>query len=155
MGQAHGLCFSVPDGVRRPPSLNNIMRELDADLGCAQPANGCLTAWAQQGVLLLNAALTVRAHTPNSHSKCGWERLTDRAICALNDRQAPCVFLLWGAFAQRKGKVLDTCRHTVIESARTLSPLSAHMGFFGSHPFSRTNIALASCGLSPIDWCIK
>ncbi len=150
-GQAHGLCFSVRPGVKMPPSLVNIFKELHRDLGCKMPDNGCLTPWAEQGVLLLNAVLTVRAHTPNSHKDKGWETFTDAVIRKVNDKHDPVVFVLWGGYAQKKAKLIDTSRHTVIQSAHP-SPLSARNGFFGSKPFSAINKALSAAGKAPIDW---
>ena len=150
-GQAHGLCFSVRDGVRQPPSLANIFRELHDDLGIDVPRSGCLEAWARQGVLLLNATLTVRAHEAASHQGHGWERFTDRVIAAVNDRPERVVFILWGASARKKRALVDQSRHVVIESAHP-SPLSARNGFFGSKPFSRANAALVEAGRDPVDW---
>ncbi len=149
-GQAHGLAFSVRPGVRPPPSLMNIFRELHHDLGCRIPDNGYLVPWAEQGVMLLNAVLTVRAHEPNSHKGKGWETFTDAAIRALNDRERPVVFLLWGAYAQKKQQLIDADRHPVLTAAHP-SPLSAKK-FFGSKPFSRANTALEELGEEPIDW---
>lgn len=149
--QAHGLCFSVRDGVARPPSLVNIHRELHDDLGHAPPPHGNLEAWARQGVLLLNATLTVRAGHAGSHQGKGWERFTDQVIRAVNAKRDPVVFILWGGYARRKRPLIDTTRHTVIESAHP-SPLSAHNGFFGSRPFSRANAAITATGLESIDW---
>jgi uracil-DNA glycosylase len=151
--QAHGLCFSVRRGVQVPPSLQNIHKELHADLGIAPPGHGNLEAWARQGVLLLNATLTVRAGQAASHQGKGWERFTDRVLAAVNDKPHPVVFLLWGASARRKKSLIDLSRHTVIESAHP-SPLSAHNGFFGSRPFSAANAALATAGLPEIDWSL-
>jgi uracil-DNA glycosylase len=150
-GQAHGLCFSVRRGVSIPPSLANIHKELTADLGIAPPAHGNLEAWARQGVLMLNATLTVRAGQAASHQGKGWETFTDEVLRAVNDKPHPVVFILWGASARRKRALVDLSRHTVLESAHP-SPLSAHNGFFGSRPFSRTNAALDAAGLAPIDW---
>ena len=150
-GQAHGLCFSVGAEVRMPPSLVNIFKELKTDLGIPIPENGSLTRWAKQGVLLINATLTVRAATPGSHQGKGWEEFTDAAIGALNQEKENLVFILWGAYAQRKGEIIDRSRHLVIESAHP-SPFAAHRGFFGSKPFSRTNDYLLSKGKNPIDW---
>jgi uracil-DNA glycosylase len=150
-GQAHGLCFSVPRGTATPPSLVNIFKELHSDLGYPRPTHGNLEAWAQQGVLLLNAVLTVRAHKANSHQGKGWEQFTDQLIRAVNDKPETVVFILWGAYARKKKTLIDTTRHVVIESAHP-SPLSAHNGFFGSKPFSRTNAALVAAGRAPIDW---
>lgn len=150
-GQAHGLSFSVLPGVRPPPSLANIFKELQADLGCKPSKEGYLLKWAEQGVLLLNAVLTVRAHAPGSHSGKGWETFTDAIIQALNAREKPVVFVLWGKYARDKKALIDDSRHTVIESAHP-SPMSAHNGFFGSKPFSKINSALQKNGLPPIDW---
>jgi uracil-DNA glycosylase len=152
-GQAHGLCFSVRRGVSRPPSLENIFTELEADLGIPRPDHGCLEHWAAQGVLLLNATLTVRARQAASHQGKGWERFTDAVIEAVNAKPERVVFILWGASARRKRALIDTSRHVVIESAHP-SPLSAHNGFFGSRPFSRANAALVEAGRAPIDWRI-
>jgi uracil-DNA glycosylase len=151
-GQAHGLCFSVRPGVRPPPSLVNMFKELHQELGCKVPNNGCLTPWAEQGVLLLNAVLTVRAHEPNSHKDKGWETFTDAVIRAVADKPETVVFLLWGAYAQKKEKMIDTGRHVVLKAAHP-SPLSAKK-FFGSKPFSKANTALEGAGLKPIDWQI-
>lgn len=151
--QAHGLCFSVRPGVPKPPSLENIHRELTDDLGCPAPAHGSLEGWARQGVLLLNATLTVRARRAASHQKKGWETFTDQVIRVVNDKQDRVVFLLWGASARRKKELIDRTRHTVIESPHP-SPLSAHRGFFGSRPFSRANAALTESGRAPVDWCV-
>lgn len=150
--QAHGLCFSVRRGVAPPPSLVNIFKELQSDVGCVPPDHGNLEGWARQGVLLLNAVLTVRAHQAGSHAKKGWERFTDEVISSLAARPQRVVFLLWGAYARKKKSLIDTSRHVVIESAHP-SPLSAHNGFFGSRPFSRANAALVEAGAEPIDWC--
>jgi uracil-DNA glycosylase len=149
-GQAHGLCFSVRDNVALPPSLVNIYKELSADLGIPTPQHGNLEAWARQGVLLLNTTLTVRAGAAASHQGKGWETFTNEVIRAVNAKPHPVVFILWGSHARRKRELLDS-RHIVIESAHP-SPLSAHNGFFGSRPFSRTNEALQRAGLKPIDW---
>jgi uracil-DNA glycosylase len=149
-GQAHGLCFSVKPGVKRPPSLVNIFKELHNDLGCKIPNNGYLVPWAEQGVMLLNAVLTVRAHQANSHKDRGWETFTDAVIRALNDRPQPLVFLLWGAYAQKKNKLIDTNRHRIVTAAHP-SPLSAKK-FFGSKPFSAVNKALEELGETAIDW---
>ena len=148
--QAHWLCFSVQDGVAVPPSLANIFNELRDDVGVPVPAHGNLGAWASRGVLLLNATLTVRAGQAASHQGKGWETFTDQVIRVVNDKPFV-VFVLWGAYARKKKSLIDTTRHTVIESAHP-SPLSAHNGFFGSKPFSRTNTALRAAGLSDIDW---
>jgi len=150
-GQAHGLCFSVRPDVPPPPSLQNIFKELESDLGIPPPDHGCLDAWARQGVLLLNATLTVRAHKAASHQGKGWETFTDAVIRAVNDKPERVVFILWGASARRKKALVDTSRHVIIESPHP-SPLSAHSGFFGSHPFSRTNEALVAAGREPVDW---
>ncbi|MGH9246706.1 MAG: uracil-DNA glycosylase [Acidimicrobiales bacterium] len=152
-GQAHGLCFSVRLGVPCPPSLQNIFIELEADLGIKAPAHGCLDHWARQGVLLLNATLTVRARQAASHQGKGWETFTDEVIRAVNTKPERVVFIFWGASARRKRGLVDTSRHVIIESAHP-SPLSAHNGFFGSRPFSRTNEALVAAGRAPIDWRI-
>jgi uracil-DNA glycosylase len=151
--QAHGLCFSVQAGVANPPSLSNIFKELQSDLGYKIPNNGNLTPWAKQGVLLLNTALTVRAHQANSHKDRGWETFTDAVIRAVNAKTDPVVFVLWGANARKKIKLIDQNRHTVIESAHP-SPLSSYRGFFGSRPFSRINAALHTAGKPEIDWQI-
>jgi uracil-DNA glycosylase len=151
-GQAQGLCFSVPPGVRPPPSLVNIFKELQRDQGCKVPNNGCLIPWAKQGVLLLNSVLTVRAHEPNSHKGQGWEKFTDAIIRAVTEKTHRVVFLLWGAYAQKKAEMIDAGRHVVIKSAHP-SPLSAKK-FFGSKPFSAANRALEDAGLTPIDWQI-
>ncbi len=151
--QAHGLCFSVRPGIAPPPSLVNIFKELKTDVGCRIPNNGCLTSWAEQGVLLLNAVLTVRAHQPNSHKGRGWETFTDAAIAALSGRETPVVFVLWGAYAQKKAPLIDTARHIVIQSAHP-SPLSARNGFFGSRPFSRIDEILRANGRPETDWQI-
>jgi uracil-DNA glycosylase len=150
-GQAHGLCFSVKPPTAPPPSLVNMYKELATDVGFVAPKHGCLTSWARQGVLLLNTTLTVRAHEAASHQKKGWETFTDEVIRAVSAKPEPVVFILWGASARKKRALIDVMRHTVIESAHP-SPLSAHNGFFGSKPFSKTNEALAANGLSPIDW---
>jgi uracil-DNA glycosylase len=151
--QAHGLCFSVRRGVPAPPSLVNILKELRDDLGCAMPGHGCLEAWARNGVLLLNAVLTVRARAAASHAGKGWETFTDEVIRTVSAKEHRVVFILWGSYARKKKALIDTSRHTVIESAHP-SPLSAHNGFFGSRPFSRANAALAEAGLPPIEWCL-
>jgi uracil-DNA glycosylase len=150
-GQAHGLCFSVQPPTPPPPSLNNIFVELEADLGVSRPAHGDLTAWARQGVLLLNTCLTVRAGQAGSHHGKGWETFTDAVLRVVNGKPHPVVFVLWGAQARKKRSLVDTTRHVVIESAHP-SPLSAHNGFLGSRPFSRINAALIEHGLDPIDW---
>jgi uracil-DNA glycosylase len=149
--QAHGLCFSVPHGIRPPPSLINIYKELNTDVGMSIPKHGNLESWAEQGVLLLNAVLTVEKDKAASHQKRGWEQFTDAAIRHLNERHKDLVFILWGSYAQQKGSIIDRSRHCVIESPHP-SPLSAHRGFFGSKPFSKTNAYLVSKGKSPIVW---
>jgi uracil-DNA glycosylase len=152
-GQAHGLSFSVRKGVRIPPSLQNIYKELQADLGCPIPTHGNLSHWAEQGVLLLNAVLTVRAATANSHQGKGWEQFTDAVIKAVNEKQTRVVFILWGAYARKKAALIDTRRHVILASVHP-SPFSADNGFFGSRPFSRANAALREAGLGEIEWCI-
>lgn len=152
-GQAHGLAFSVRPGVRPPPSLANIFKELRAEMGCPIPRNGSLVSWAEQGVLLLNAVLTVRRREPNSHKGRGWERFTDAVLRVVAAREEPTVFVLWGAYAQKKAELIDAGRHTVLRSAHP-SPYSADRGFFGSRPFSAVNTALAKAGREPIDWCL-
>ena len=153
VGQAHGLCFSVKKGVDIPPSLVNIYKELHDDLGCTIPNHGCLTKWAEQGVLMLNTVLTVRAHQANSHRGIGWEEFTDAAIMALNSQDRPIVFILWGGPAQRKASMLHNPNHLILKAPHP-SPLSAYRGFFGSKPFSQTNAFLEAHGLEPIDWQI-
>lgn len=153
-GQAHGLAFSVQRGVPVPPSLVNIYKELRADLGIEPPRHGHLADWARQGVLMLNAVLTVRDGEPNSHKGRGWEKLTDAIIRAVSARQTPAVFILWGAPAQKKAALVDEGRHAVLRSAHP-SPLSARNGFFGSRPFSSANAALEQRGQAPIDWRIS
>jgi uracil-DNA glycosylase len=150
-GQAHGLCFSVKPGIPLPGSLRNMYRELKDDLGIPPAKTGYLVKWAQQGMLMLNAVLTVRAGQPNSHKGKGWEQFTDAAIRAVGEREEPAVFVLWGAYAQKKIKLIDTDRHVIIQSAHP-SPLSASNGFFGSRPFSQINAALQKHGHPPIDW---
>ncbi|GIO85384.1 uracil-DNA glycosylase [Paenibacillus faecis] len=152
-GQAHGLSFSVMPGVRIPPSLQNIYKELESDLGISAPNHGYLLHWAEQGVLMLNAVLTVREGQPNSHKGLGWERFTDAIMMKLNERLEPLVFILWGSYAQQKGAFIDRRRHKVIRSPHP-SPLSAHRGFLGSRPFSQTNDFLREQGLGPIDWAL-
>jgi uracil-DNA glycosylase len=152
--QAHGLCFSVKPEVEIPPSLVNIYKELKDDCGCYIPDHGCLTKWADQGVLLLNTVLTVRAHQANSHRGIGWEEFTDAAIRILNEQDRPMVFLLWGRPAQMKKKMLNNPKHLVLEAPHP-SPLSAYRGFFGCRHFSRTNKFLKEQGLTPIDWQIE
>ncbi len=149
--QAHGLCFSVNDGIPFPPSLQNIFKEIESDLGIPVPASGNLTRWAQQGVLLLNATLTVRAHQAASHQGKGWETFTDAVIHKLAEEREHLVFILWGSYAQRKGEFIDSRRHLVLKSPHP-SPLSAHRGFFGNHHFSQANRYLASHGITPIQW---
>lgn len=150
-GQAHGLAFSVPEGVPPPPSLVNVFKELSDDLGVPPARTGDLTPWARQGVLLLNATLTVRAHQAASHQGKGWEPFTDAIVRVLNDRREHLVFILWGRHAREKGRIIDRGRHLVLTSAHP-SPLSARSGFFGSRPFSATNRYLAEKGVEPIDW---
>jgi uracil-DNA glycosylase len=150
-GQAHGLAFSVRPGVKPPPSLVNMFKELESDLGVPRPKTGNLEPWAKQGVLLLNTVLTVRAHQPASHKGKGWETFTDAALRAVNDKPDPVVFVLWGGHAQKKAPLIDATRHTVIASAHP-SPLSARSGFFGSKPYSKINAALEAAGKPPIDW---
>lgn len=150
-GQANGLCFSVHEGIRMPPSLMNIFKEIEKDLGKPFPGNGDLERWAKQGVLLLNATLTVRASSPGSHQKKGWETFTDAVIQKISEEKENVVFILWGAYAQKKGEVIDRTRHHVISSPHP-SPFSADRGFFGSKPFSKTNAYLKSKGLTEIDW---
>ena len=151
-GQAHGLCFSVREGVSPPPSLLNIFREISDDLGVPdQFPHGCLTRWAEQGVLLLNSVLTVERYRAGSHQGKGWESFTDRIIEVLSLRPQPCVFLLWGSHAQKKGSMIDQYRHLVLQSSHP-SPLSAHRGFFGCRHFSRSNEFLSAHGMTPIDW---
>ena len=149
-GQGHGLSFSVKDGIKHPPSLRNIFKELNEDLGVQTPESGSLSHWARQGVLLLNTVLTVREAEAHSHKKQGWEKLTDNVIRSLNNHPNKLVFILWGAPAQKMGKLIDS-RHCLIESPHP-SPLSAHRGFFGSKPFSRANKSLGDSGLAPIQW---
>lgn len=150
-GQAHGLCFSVNDGVPFPPSLQNIFKEIQSDLGTPIPATGSLIRWADQGVLLLNATLTVRAHQAGSHQRRGWEEFTDAAIRVLAEQRENLVFILWGAYAQKKGAFIDRNKHLVLASAHP-SPLSAYNGFFGNKHFSRTNEYLSAHGELPIAW---
>ncbi len=152
--QAHGLCFSVQPGVKPPPSLVNIFKELRDDLGCTIPNHGSLVKWAQQGVLLLNAVLTVRAGQANSHKKKGWEQFTDAVIEAVHAKTEPVIFVLWGSYAQKKTPLIEHQKHSVIQSAHP-SPLSARQGFFGSRPFSRINQLLRDSGMPPIDWQIE
>jgi len=150
-GQAHGLCFSVNDGVPFPPSLQNIFKEIHDDIGTPVPMSGDLTRWANQGVLLLNATLTVRAHQAGSHQNKGWEQFTDAVIHRLAQERENLVFILWGSYAQRKGEFIDRSRHLVLQSPHP-SPLSAHRGFFGNRHFSRTNEYLTAHGIEPILW---
>lgn len=150
-GQAHGLSFSVRPGIKPPPSLVNIYKELQNDLNCTIPEHGYLSHWAKQGVMMLNAVLTVRAGTPNSHKGIGWEQFTDRIIHLLNERERPLVFILWGRHAQEKAAFIDKKRHCIIASPHP-SPFSANRGFFGSRPFSRANAFLRSQGMEEIDW---
>lgn len=153
-GQAHGLCFSVKPDVEIPPSLENIYKELHDDCGCYIPDNGYLTKWADQGVMLLNTVLTVRAHQANSHRGIGWEEFTDAAIRTLNEQDRPIVFMLWGRPAQMKKSMLDNPKHLILEAPHP-SPLSAFRGFFGCRHFSRANKFLKANGLEPIDWQIE
>ncbi len=150
-GQANGLCFSVNDGVPFPPSLKNIFKELHADLGIPVPKSGNLERWASQGVLMLNATLTVQAHRAGSHQKKGWEQFTDAVIKKISDNKDQVVFILWGGYAQKKGQVIDTSKHSVLKSAHP-SPLSAYNGFWDSKPFSKTNAYLEATGQTPIKW---
>ena len=151
VGQAHGLCFSVQEGIKNPPSLDNIFKELKNDIGCDLPKNGTLTKWAKEGVLLMNTSLSVREHQANSHSKCGWAWFTDSVIKLISEQKEHVVFILWGGNARSKKGLIDKSKHFIIESAHP-SPLSAYNGFFGSKPFSKTNEYLTSKGLPPIDW---
>lgn len=150
-GQAHGLCFSVPDSVNFPPSLQNIFKEIKADLNISVPKTGNLERWADQGVLLLNATLTVRAHQAGSHQNKGWEIFTDKVIHLLAENKEHLVFFLWGAYAQQKGKFIDANKHLILSSPHP-SPLSAHRGFFGNHHFSKANQYLVSNGIEPVQW---
>jgi uracil-DNA glycosylase len=150
-GQAHGLCFSVKDGVSFPPSLINIFKEIEQDMGFIRPPSGNLERWARQGVLLLNATLTVRAHQAGSHQRKGWEEFTDAVINTINREKQNIVFFLWGAYAQKKGETIDRNRHLVLESVHP-SPLSASRGFFGNSHFSRCNEYLSDNGITPVDW---
>jgi uracil-DNA glycosylase len=150
-GQAHGLCFSVNDGIPLPPSLQNIYKELSDDLGIKPPASGNLERWAEQGVLLLNATLTVQAHQAASHQNKGWETFTDAVIHQIAKEKEHLVFILWGAYAQKKAAFVDPSRHLILKSAHP-SPLSSHRGFFGSKPFSKTNEYLRQTGQTPIHW---
>lgn len=153
-GQAHGLSFSVKEDVPVPPSLVNIYKELESDIGCKIPSHGNLMQWARQGVLLLNAILTVEKGNPLAHKGLGWEEFTDEVIEYLNRSEIPRVFILWGSYAQKKGKKIDRTKHLVLECVHP-SPLSAHRGFFGSKPFSKANQFLEKHGIAPIDWEIK
>jgi len=150
-GQANGLCFSVNDGIKMPPSLVNIFKEIRDDLGKDFPTTGNLERWADQGVLLLNATLTVRAHSPGSHQNKGWELFTDAVIKTISDEKKGVVFLLWGAYAQRKGEIIDASKHKILSSAHP-SPFAANKGFFGNKHFSKANTYLEQNGLPPIDW---
>ncbi len=150
-GQAHGLCFSVPDGIQKPPSLVNMFKELKEDLGCTEPKSGDLTKWAREGVLLMNTALTVRAHQANSHATCGWSWFTDSVIELLSREKEHLVFLLWGGNARRKAPLIDRRKHLILECAHP-SPLSAYNGFFGCRHFSKTNAYLEQQGIPPVDW---
>ncbi len=151
--QAHGLCFSVLPNVRLPPSLLNIFKEIRQDLGFTMPTHGYLQPWAEQGVLLLNATLTVEQNQAGSHQNRGWEQFTDRAIQLLNEQREGLVFLLWGSYAQKKGQFIDKQKHLVLKAPHP-SPLSAHRGFFGTRHFSKANAYLEQHGLKPIDWCL-
>ncbi len=152
-GQAHGLCFSVPKGVKPPPSLVNIFKELNSDVGIPIPQHGCLQSWTERGVLLLNAVLTVEQQAAGAHAGKGWEQFTDSVIAALNKQREGIVFMLWGSYAQKKGQLIDSDRHCVLKSAHP-SPLSAHRGFSGNRHFSQANQYLQSLGLDPIDWSL-
>lgn len=151
--QAHGLSFSVQPGIPHPPSLRNIFKELENDIGCQKPVDGTLTKWSDQGVLMLNTVLTVRQGQAHSHQKRGWEQFTDEVIRKLSARKEPVIFILWGKPAQMKKRLIDTERHDIIEAPHP-SPLSAHRGFFGSKPFSKVNKLLQSRGDEPIDFCL-
>lgn len=153
-GQAHGLCFSVDKGVPIPPSLRNMYAELESDLGHPPASHGHLGSWATQGVLMINAVLTVRAHEASSHAGKGWETFTDAVIRAVNDKPTPVVFVLWGGYAKKKRRLITGSHHVVLESAHP-SPLSAHRGFFGSRPFSNIDRALRAAGTSEIDWRVR
>lgn len=154
INQAEGLSFSVKEGIKQPPSLQNIFKELNADLGCAIPTNGSLVSWTEEGVLLLNTVLTVEAGKPASHKDYGWETFTDEVIKKINEKTTPVVFILWGSFARSKKNLITNRNHYIIESPHP-SPFSAYNGFFGSKPFSKTNNFLKSKGLPPINWEIK
>lgn len=151
--QAHGLCFSVRPGVRKPPSLQNIFKEIHNEFGTAVPKDGCLEKWAKQGVMLLNTSLTVEAGKAGSHANIGWEKFTDKVIKILNDEKEGLIFLLWGAHAQRKGAIIDPKKHYILKAAHP-SPLSAHNGFFGCNHFSKTNQLLKKMGRHEIDWSL-
>ena len=153
IGQAHGLAFSVPDNIQKPPSLQNIFKELNEDLGIPIPANGNLEKWAKEGVLLLNASLTVRAHNAASHAKIGWQRFTDAAIKALSEQKQNLVFLLWGNYAIAKENLIDSNKHLILKTVHP-SPLSASRGFFGCKHFSKTNEYLIKNNITPIDWSL-
>lgn len=153
-GQAHGLCFSVKKGVTPPPSLQNIYKEIQSDLGIPPASHGELISWAKSGVLMMNAVLTVRESSPNSHKNKGWEIFTDRVIELLNQREKPMVFILWGANARSKAKLITNPRHLILQSAHP-SPLSAYNGFFGNRHFSRTNEFLTAQGIEPVDWTVR
>ncbi len=150
-GQANGLCFSVADGIPQPPSLKNIFKEIERDLGTPPPASGNLERWAKQGVLLLNATLTVRHKTPGSHQKRGWEQFTDKVIKTISDEKQDVVFLLWGSFAQQKAQLVDRSKHHILQTTHP-SPFSAHRGFLGSGHFSKCNDILTSKGRTPVQW---
>lgn len=152
-GQAHGLCFSVKPGVAKPPSLLNILKELQDDVGVPMPNHGCLEKWAKQGVLLLNTSLTVEAGKPQSHANIGWEKFTDKVIQILNEQKQGLIFILWGSPAQKKGAMIDPTKHHILKAPHP-SPLSAHRGFFGSKPFSKTNELLKKMGKEPVDWAL-
>ena len=152
-GQAHGLAFSVPDGIQKPPSLQNIFKELNQDLNIPIPTNGNLEKWAKEGILLLNASLTVRAHEAASHAKIGWQRFTDAAIKALSDKRQNLVFILWGNYAIAKENLIDHNKHLILKTVHP-SPLSASRGFFGCHHFSKTNEYLINHNIKPIDWSL-
>lgn len=153
-GQAHGLSFSVPPGIKPPPSLMNMYKELKDDLGIDTPSHGCLESWARQGLLMLNTSLTVEAATPMSHSKIGWEQFTDAVIRTVSEKKEGIVFILWGRFAQQKEALIDKSKHFVLKAAHP-SPFSAYNGFFGSKPYSRTNELLVQQGKEPIDWALQ
>ncbi len=152
-GQAHGLCFSVQDGILHPPSLKNIFKELHDDIGCSIPKSGMLTHWAKEGVFLINAVLTVRAAQANSHRGQGWEQFTDAVIKKISDKKEHVVFILWGRPAQMKASFIDESKHLILKAPHP-SPLSSHRGFFGSKPFSKTNSYLQSHNIKPINWCL-